>query len=290
MSKESIVTYSLAKTVAWPRSQLNRTDLLPKNEMRVRWIVLVIRPQQKRWFGGNWQASFPFSAGIRKDGCRGSENCHEIRSPISRYTFQAHPPQVRLSCSCFSAICRNTCSSVWELFLFSSFYSLAVGVSALLATIIIALTLFNDVWINGDIGCRYKAADTGYCYRLFLGGMHLRVNFISWRSFSRNWKLLATKRSLFTTRSSTPPAIPVLYTSLTTAAGMLAFCSSELAPIVESRLVLAQQRCLSPLCFTWVVIPICIRLTPLKPKNAVRPWSQSWWWPKRRSLPAGPLR
>jgi uncharacterized protein len=136
-------------------------------------------------------------------------------------------------------------------------------ISALLATIIIALTLFTTFGLMAASDVAIKPPTQVLLSIILVASIceliHITTHFFQKLEIARDKKV-----ALHHTIKHT--AIPVLYTSLTTAAGMLAFCSSELAPIADLGWFGAAAVFIA-LVFTWVVVPVCIRLLPVKPKG-----------------------
>jgi predicted RND superfamily exporter protein len=137
-------------------------------------------------------------------------------------------------------------------------------VSALLATIIIALTLFTTFGLMAASDVAIKPPTQVLLSIILVASIceliHIVTHFFQKLEIARDKKI-----ALHQTIKQT--AIPVLYTSLTTAAGLLAFCSAELAPIADLGWFGATAVFIA-LLFTWVVVPVCIRLIPVKPKQS----------------------
>lgn len=138
--------------------------------------------------------------------------------------------------------------------------------SAVMAAVIIAGTLFSTFGLMAISGVAIKPP-TQVLLSIILVASICELIHIATGFFLRLQRGLDKRTAVLATIEHT--AIPVMFTSLTTAAGLFAFCASDLAPIADLGWFGAVA-VLTAMLITWVTVPITVRLLPVKAKQ--RSW------------------
>lgn len=158
--------------------------------------------------------------------------------------------------------------SIGAILIFISVFTRRV-VSAVLAATIIAATLFSTFGLMAISDVQIKPPTQVLLSIILVACICELIHILT--HFYLNLQTMQDKRSAFLVTIE-HTAIPVLYTSLTTAAGMLAFCSSDLAPIVDLGWFGAIAVLLA-LFLTWFMVPAMVRVLPIRPKR--RGWGET---------------
>jgi uncharacterized protein len=136
--------------------------------------------------------------------------------------------------------------------------------SSILAAVVIALTLFSTFGLMAISGVAIKPP-TQVLLSIILVASICELIHITTAFFLRLQKTQCKRTALLDTIEHS--AVPVMFTTLTNAAGLFAFCASDLAPIADLGWFGAMA-VLMAMLITWVVVPIVVRILPIKPKRS----------------------
>ena len=135
--------------------------------------------------------------------------------------------------------------------------------AALLAALVIALTLFSTFGLMAGFGIAIKPP-TQVLLSIILVASICELIHIVTIFYQRIQAGEAKHEALHHTAEHC--AMPVFYTSLTTAAGMFAFTTSPLAPVSDLGWFGAIAVLLA-MVYTWTVVAVAMRLLPVKPRK-----------------------